>query len=102
MFANSARVSDFNWTRKFAIARKMADQNKFVKTAETRRRIMRAIRSRDTAPELAVRRMAHRMGYRFRVCRKDLPGNPDLVFPRLRKVVFVHGCFWHSHDCGEG
>jgi DNA mismatch endonuclease, patch repair protein len=42
------------------------------------------------------------MGYRFRVCRKDLPGCPDIVFPRLRKVIFVHGCFWHGHDCGGG
>jgi DNA mismatch endonuclease (patch repair protein) len=63
---------------------------------------MRAIKSRDTVPELLVRSLAHRMGYRFRVCRKDLPGSPDVVFPRLRKVVFVHGCFWHGHDCGQG
>jgi DNA mismatch endonuclease (patch repair protein) len=63
---------------------------------------MRAVKSRDTAPELMVRRLAHGLGYRFRVCRKDLPGKPDLVFPRLRKVVFVHGCFWHGHDCGQG
>lgn len=71
-------------------------------SSEARSRIMRAIRSRDTAPELLVRRLAHRMGYRFRVCRRDLPGNPDIVFSRLRKVIFVHGCFWHSHDCGQG
>jgi DNA mismatch endonuclease, patch repair protein len=70
--------------------------------SEARRRIMRAIKSRDTQPELIVRSLAHRMGYRFRLCRKDLPGCPDLVFPRLRKVVFVHGCFWHGHDCGQG
>jgi len=69
---------------------------------EARRRIMRAVRSRDTRPELLVRSLAHRMGFRFRVCRKDLPGCPDLVFPRLRKVIFVHGCFWHGHDCGQG
>jgi DNA mismatch endonuclease, patch repair protein len=72
------------------------------KTSEPRSRIMRAIKSRDTSPELAVRSLAHRLGYRFRVCRRDLPGSPDLVFPRLRKVIFVNGCFWHSHDCGEG
>jgi DNA mismatch endonuclease, patch repair protein len=42
------------------------------------------------------------MGYRFRLCRKDLPGRPDVVFPRLRKVIFVHGCFWHGHDCTRG
>jgi DNA mismatch endonuclease (patch repair protein) len=48
---------------------------------------------------MAVRREAHRLGYRFRLHRKDLPGRPDLVFARLRKVIFVHGCFWHRHDC---
>jgi DNA mismatch endonuclease (patch repair protein) len=70
--------------------------------SEARSRIMRAVRSRDTGPELVVRSLAHRIGYRFRVCRKDLPGCPDIVFPRLKKVIFVHGCFWHGHDCGRG
>jgi DNA mismatch endonuclease (patch repair protein) len=60
---------------------------------------MRAIRSTDMRPELTVRRLAHRMGYRFRLHRKDLPGKPDLVFGPRRKVIFVHGCFWHSHNC---
>lgn len=50
-------------------------------------------------PELTVRRLAHRLGYRFRLHRNDLPGRPDLVFPGMHKVVFVHGCFWHSHGC---
>ena len=59
---------------------------------------MAGIRTRDTAPELAVRRIAHRMGLRYRLHRKDLPGRPDLVFPRHRLVVFVHGCFWHRHE----
>ena len=68
-------------------------------TSEQRSRIMRAVKSRDTAPELAVRRLAHGMGYRFRLHRKDLPGKPDLVFASRRKVIFVHGCFWHLHDC---
>src|SRR5690349_12205489 len=63
---------------------------------------MRAIRGRDTTPELIVRRTAHRMGYRFRLHRSDLPGKPDLAFPRRRSVVFVHGCFWHGHDCRKG
>lgn len=63
---------------------------------------MRAVKGSDTAPEMLVRRMAHRMGYRFRLHRKDLPGKPDLVFPGLRKVVFVNGCFWHGHDCARG
>nr|WP_084032769.1 DNA mismatch endonuclease Vsr [Chelativorans sp. J32] len=58
---------------------------------------MRRIRKVDTKPELAVRRIAHRLGYRFRLHRADLPGTPDLVFPRLRKVILVHGCFWHQH-----
>lgn len=59
---------------------------------------MSRIRSRDTSPELAVRRLAHRLGYRFRLHRRSLPGAPDLVFPARRKVIFVHGCFWHQHD----
>lgn len=63
---------------------------------------MRRIRKTDTKPELAVRRLVHSMGYRYRLHRRDLPGTPDLVFPRLRKVVFVHGCFWHQHDCPLG
>lgn len=64
--------------------------------------IMRSVKSVDTKPEMAVRRLAHRMGYRFRLHCKSLPGTPDLVFPRLRKVVFVHGCFWHGHSCARG
>jgi DNA mismatch endonuclease, patch repair protein len=58
---------------------------------------MSRIRSANTAPELAVRSMLHRMGYRFRLHRRDLPGNPDVVLPRFNAVVFVHGCFWHRH-----
>lgn len=64
---------------------------------------MSRIRSKDTVPELLVRRAAHALGYRFRLHRKDLPGKPDLVFPRLRSVIFVQGCFWHLHQgCREG
>jgi DNA mismatch endonuclease, patch repair protein len=64
---------------------------------------MRRIRSTDTAPELALRRMIHRLGYRFRLHRKDLPGCPDVVFPGRRRVIFAHGCFWHQHaGCREG
>jgi DNA mismatch endonuclease, patch repair protein len=63
---------------------------------------MRAIRGKDTLPERVVRSLVHRLGYRFRLHRKDLPGKPDLVFPARRKVIFVHGCFWHSHDCKSG
>lgn len=73
-----------------------------VLTPEQRRRCMSSIRSKNTRPEIIVRKMAHRMGFRFRLHRKDLPGTPDLVFPRLRKIIFVHGCFWHMHDCPYG
>lgn len=64
---------------------------------EVRSRTMRAIRSKDMKPELAVRHLVHGMGYRYRLHRHDLPGRPDLVFPGRRKVIFVHGCFWHQH-----
>lgn len=66
--------------------------------SKRRSELMAGIRGRDTVPELAVRRIAHRMGLRFRLHRKDLPGCPDLVFPKHRLVVFVHGCFWHRHQ----
>lgn len=58
---------------------------------------MSRVRGRDTKPEMQVRRLVHAMGYRFRLHRRDLPGVPDLVFPSRRKVIFVHGCFWHRH-----
>lgn len=67
-----------------------------------RSRIMRAVKSKDTAPEMRVRRLAHRLGYRFRLHYASLPGKPDLVFPSRRKVIFVHGCFWHRHSCARG
>ena len=62
-----------------------------------RSEIMSRVRSRDTKPELVVRRIAHGLGFRFRLHRKDLPGRPDIVFPRHRAVIMVHGCFWHRH-----
>ncbi len=64
--------------------------------------VMRAVKSRDTRPELRVRKAAHALGLRFRLHRADLPGTPDLVFPAKRTTVFVHGCFWHGHDCTRG
>lgn len=64
----------------------------------TRSRMMSSIRGRDTRPELALRRALHRRGLRFRVHAKELPGRPDLVLPRWRVVVLVHGCFWHRHQ----
>ena len=63
-----------------------------------RSELMRRVRGKDTTPERAVRRVAHALGYRFRLHRRDLPGTPDLVFPRLRRAIFVHGCFWHRHE----
>jgi len=69
---------------------------------EERSRVMRAVKGSDTAPEMTVRRLAHRMGYRFRLHRSDLPGKPDMVFPGCRKIIFVHGCFWHGHSCRRG
>ena len=72
-------------------------------SAERRSANMRQIRSENTAPELLLRKILHRLGYRFRLHRKDLPGKPDLVFPSRLKVIFVHGCFWHQHSgCKEG
>jgi DNA mismatch endonuclease (patch repair protein) len=67
-------------------------------TAQARSRNMARVRDRNTGPELTVRRLLHRMGYRFRLHRKDLPGRPDIVLPRYRSVIFVHGCFWHGHS----
>jgi DNA mismatch endonuclease (patch repair protein) len=66
-------------------------------TPEARSRVMAAIRGKDTRPEMLVRRLLHSMGYRFRLHRRDLPGTPDIVLPGRRKVIFVHGCFWHGH-----
>jgi DNA mismatch endonuclease (patch repair protein) len=60
---------------------------------------MARVRKVDTKPELIVRRALHAMGYRFRLHRRDLPGTPDIVLPARRKVIFVHGCFWHQHGC---
>jgi len=73
-----------------------------VESAAVRRRTMQAVKSKDTAPELTVRRLAHGMGYRYRLHRKDLPGKPDMVFPGCRKVIFIHSCFWHGHECRRG
>lgn len=66
-------------------------------TQDQRSERMSRVRSKDTKPEMHVRRLAHSLGYRYRLHRRDLPGTPDLVFPSRRKVIFVHGCFWHRH-----
>lgn len=68
-------------------------------TPTQRSYLMSRIRSKNTKPELEVRRLLHRLGFRFRVHDRSLPGQPDLVFPQARKVIFVDGCFWHGHDC---
>ena len=70
-----------------------------VLTPEQRRLNMSRIRGKDTKPELVLRRGLHARGCRFRLHRKDLPGRPDLLFPRYRAAVLVHGCFWHGHNC---
>lgn len=73
-----------------------------VHTKAQRSHNMAAIRGKNTKPELAVRSLLHRMGYRFRLHRADLPGKPDIVFVSRRKVILVHGCYWHMHSCRYG
>ena len=68
------------------------------KVSEQRSRNMSAIKSKNTKPEIKVRKVLHSMGYRFRLHRKDLPGSPDIVLPKYKTVIFVHGCFWHRHE----
>ncbi len=63
---------------------------------------MRAVKGKDTTPEMRIRKLAHSMGYRYLLHGKDLPGKPDLVFVSRRKIIFVHGCFWHRHSCSRG
>lgn len=69
---------------------------------EVRSRTMRAVKGKDTKPEWLIRRLLHRAGYRYRLHVKDMPGKPDLVFSARRKVIFIHGCWWHGHDCARG
>jgi len=66
-----------------------------------RSRIMAAVKSKDTTPEMIVRRLVHSLGFRFRLHLRSLPGSPDLVFPSRLKIINVHGCFWHMHACGR-
>lgn len=70
-------------------------------SADVRSKIMAAVRQRDTSPELVVRRELHALGIRFRLHRRLLPGSPDIVLPRFKTVIFVHGCFWHRHGCAR-
>jgi DNA mismatch endonuclease (patch repair protein) len=77
--------------------------NKRTTTTDLQRSaIMRAVKSKDTKPEIKVRSLIHRLGYRFRLHRKDIPGTPDIAFPGRHKVIFIHGCFWHGHECKRG
>ena len=69
---------------------------------ETRSRIMRSIKGKNTTPELIVRRLLYSRGFRFRICVDKLPGKPDIVLPKYRTIVLVHGCFWHGHICRIG
>lgn len=73
-----------------------------VLTEEQRKYCMSRIRGKDTKPEMVVRRLTHSLGYRYRLHVRTLPGCPDLVFPSRKKVIFVHGCFWHRHNCRYG
>jgi DNA mismatch endonuclease, patch repair protein len=73
-----------------------------MESPEVRRRTMQAVKSKDTCIEMHVRRLLHAQGYRYRLHRADLPGCPDLVFRSRRKVIFIHGCFWHGHQCARG
>lgn len=69
---------------------------------EKRSEMMSRVRGKDSRPEMILRRLVSYLGYRYRLHRKDLPGKPDLVFPGRKKAIFVHGCFWHRHDCTAG
>ncbi|MFZ0302359.1 MAG: DNA mismatch endonuclease Vsr [Terracidiphilus sp.] len=72
------------------------------RSTESRSALMSRIGSKDTAPELSVRKLLHALGYRFRLHRRDLPGTPDIALPSRKKVIFVNGCFWHAHGCRIG
>lgn len=72
------------------------------RTPAQRRAIMQAVGTKDTGPELAVRKVLHGLGYRYRLHAPDLPGRVDIFLPRHRKAIFVHGCFWHGHRCAKG
>lgn len=69
---------------------------------DTRRRNMQAVHSKNTKPEIIVRKLLHALGFRFRLHVKTLPGTPDIVLPKYKAVIFVHGCFWHGHSCKRG
>jgi DNA mismatch endonuclease, patch repair protein len=72
------------------------------RTPDQRRRIMQSVKTENTGPECKVRRLLHRLRYRYRLHPKSLPGKPDIVFPSRKAAIFVNGCFWHSHGCSKG
>ena len=72
------------------------------RTPDQRRRIMKAVKTKNTGPELVVRKALTSLGYRYRLHRKDLPGSPDIAMIGRKKAIFVHGCFWHGHECQKG
>lgn len=72
------------------------------RTPDQRRRIMQSVKTENTGPEWIVRRILFALGYRYRLHRRNLPGSPDIVFQGRKKAIFVHGCFWHGHDCAKG
>lgn len=86
------------WRKRTATVPGMADRV----SAKTRSKIMASVGTRDTGPELTLRKALHHLGYRYCVNYAKLPGRPDLVFPKLGKAIFVHGCFWHGHCCRWG
>ena len=71
-------------------------------TPEQRKKTMQHVKDKDTGPEMTIRRLVHKMGYRYGLHRKDLPGKPDMVFTSRKKIIFIHGCFWHGHNCKSG
>ncbi len=72
------------------------------RTPAQRRKIMQSVGTKNTGPELKVRRLLHKLGYRYRLHVKELPGKPDVVFPARRLALFIHGCYWHGHGCSKG
>jgi DNA mismatch endonuclease (patch repair protein) len=98
--ASSAMYASWPWANKISTKSGTRGSWEVDKVSPVERsRIMRAVRRQDTAPELAVRRLLHAAGYRYRLHDRALPGTPDLVFSRRRKAIFIHGCFWHGHHC---
>lgn len=80
----------------------MPKNRRWIGVDPTRSKTMSSVKKEGTQPEMAVRQVLHRSGYRYRLHASDLPGKPDIVFRKRRKIIFVHGCFWHGHNCAHG